>query len=201
MATKATAKTANKTTKKTAKPIAKQAVKEKEVIKGTKETISVITEAAPKAKSADIVLPNFVTVKNGFHGTLVYVSKKTGETFVWDEFGAEQDMELQELKNAKNSNRIFFENNWFMFDEADSWVVDYLGVSRYYKFALSPDELDDIFEMSAEELEDVLNDMSEGQKRSMAYKASQLIAAQKIDSLHKINVLEKCLGVTLIDRD
>ena len=52
-----------------------------------------------KAMIPKEVDPNqYVTVRNGFQGRLVYKSKRTGERFVWDSFGAEQDMELSELK-------------------------------------------------------------------------------------------------------
>ena len=62
--------------------------------------------------------PNmYVTVKNGFNGTLVYKSKKTGERFIWNAFGDEQEMELSELKSARNSSKAFFVNNWFLFDD------------------------------------------------------------------------------------
>ena len=71
----------------------------------------------------DIDPSQYVTVRNGFQGRLVYKSKRTGERFVWDSFGAEQDMELSELRNARNSNKKYFINNWFMFDEP--WIVDY----------------------------------------------------------------------------
>ena len=46
-----------------------------------------------------------VTVRNGFQGRLVYKSKRTGERFVWDSFGAEQDMEMSELRNARELNK------------------------------------------------------------------------------------------------
>lgn len=42
----------------------------------------------------DIDPHTIITVRNGFQGRLVYRSKKTGERFVWDSFGAEQDMEI-----------------------------------------------------------------------------------------------------------
>ena len=71
--------------------------------------------AAPKTKKAivakDIDPNQYVVVRNGFQGRLVYISKKTGERFVWDGFGSEQEMELRELKNARNSYKKFFENN------------------------------------------------------------------------------------------
>lgn len=143
--------------------------------------------------------PNqYVTVRNGFQGRLVYKSKRTGERFVWDSFGAEQDMELSELKNARNSNKKYFINNWFMFDEP--WVVDYLGMTQYYKFAVSIKDFDKLFEKPATEIEKVISKLSEGQKKSIAYRAKQLIANGGIDSNRTIAALEKHLGIELIER-
>jgi len=145
------------------------------------------------------IYPNqIVTVRNGFQGRLVYKSRKTGERFVWDEFGSEQDMELGELKNARNSNKKYFINNWFMFDEP--WIVDYIGMSQYYKFAVSIEDFDKIFEMPTAELEKTIKKMSDGQKKSIAYRARQLISDGAIDSNKVISVLEKNLDVELIER-
>lgn len=140
----------------------------------------------------------YVTVRNGFQGRLVYKSKRTGERFVWDSFGAEQDMELSELKNAKNSNKKYFINNWFMFDEP--WVVDYLGMGQYYRFAVSIQDFDKLFEKPAAEIGKIISKLSDGQKKSIAYRAKQLIAEGGIDSNRTIAALEKHLGTELIER-
>lgn len=143
--------------------------------------------------------PNqIVTVRNGFQGRLVYKSKRTGERWAWDEFGAEQDMELSELKNAKNSNKKYFINNWFMFDE--DWIVDYLGMRQYYKNSLPIRDFDKLFEKSSSEIEKVVSKLSEGQRKSVAYRAKQLIAEGGIDSNKVITTLEKCLDTELVDR-
>lgn len=42
--------------------------------------------------------------------------------------------------------------------------------------------------------------LSNGQKKSVAYRAKQLIADGVIDSNRKISALEKSLGVELIER-
>ena len=61
-------------------------------------------EAAVPTHESEHIVPKspdphqFITVKNGVHGTLVYRSVRTGELFTWDRFGAEQEMELQELR-------------------------------------------------------------------------------------------------------
>lgn len=146
----------------------------------------------------DIDPSQYVTVRNGFQGRMVYKSKRTGERFVWDSFGAEQDMELSELRNARNSNKKYFINNWFMFDEP--WIVDYLGMGKYYRFAISIQDFDKLFTKPASEIEKTIANLSDGQKQSVAYRAKQLISEGGIDSNRLIATLEKCLGIELIER-
>ena len=146
----------------------------------------------------DIDPNQYVTVRNGFQGKLVYISKHTGEKYVWDSFGAEQDIELMELKRAKSSSKKFFINNWFMFDE--QWVIDYLGMGQYYKYAIRIDDFDKIFDEPVEKIEEIIATMSSGQKKSIAYRARQLIADGTIDSNKKILALEKALDTELVDR-
>ncbi len=143
--------------------------------------------------------PNqIIAVRNGFQGKLVYKSKRTGERWCWDEFGAEQDMELSELKNARNSCKKYFINNWFMFDE--DWIVDYLGLRKYYEFSVPIDDFDDLFVKAPDELTHLVSNMSDGQKKSVAYRARQLVAEGAIDSNRVINALEEVLHTELIER-
>lgn len=157
-----------------------------------------VTEAREKISPKEIDPHQYVVVRNGFQGKLVYTSKRTGERFVWDDFGSEQEMELMELKNAKNSSKKFFINNWFMFDEG--WIIEYLGVRQYYKNALKIDTFDDLFKKSPSEIEKTVSKISDGQKRSVAYRAKELIANGEIDSNKAIAALEKSLGIELIER-
>ena len=139
----------------------------------------------------------YVTVKNGFNGTLVYKSKKTGERFIWEAFGDEQEMELAELKAAKNSYKPFFVNNWFLFDDPE--IVEWLGMGQYYKHALNSASFDKLFEKSPAEIEKTISGLSAGQKKSVAFRARQLIADGTIDSIKVITALEKSLAVELIE--
>ncbi len=140
-----------------------------------------------------------VTVKNGTQGVLIYKSKRTGERFEWTAFGDEQEMDLQELKNAKNSSKAFFVNNWFLIDDPE--ILDYLGVSQYYKYALNFSSFDELFERDANEIKETVSQLSNGQKKSVAYRAKQLIADGVIDSIRVISALEESLSIELIDRD
>lgn len=159
--------------------------------------ISAETKKVFKVKES-LSLHDYVTVRNGFNGKLVYKSKRTGERLVWDDFGSEQEMELQELKNAKNSSRAFFENNWFMIDDPE--VIAFLGVERYYKNSLSYDEFDTLFKMNSDKIKERVSVLPSGQKTSLIYRAKQKIEEGEIDSLRVINALEESLGVELIER-
>lgn len=178
--------------------------KSKEKVHAVEATIENVSDnMKPEAKPIvpkEIDMNQLIPVLNGFNGRLIYKSSRTGETFRWTEFGAEQEVELRELKNAKNTSRAFFENNWFMFDAEYKWVVDYLGVGRYYKNAIDIDEFDAVFSKPASEVEKIISKLSSGQKNSLAYRARQLVADGTIDSRKVITVLEDSLGVELIER-
>lgn len=158
--------------------------------------------AAPPAKKTRMQAdPNeIITVYNGFQGRLVYVSARTKETFRWNEFGDTQGIELRELVNAKSSAKKFFINNWFMFDEEYSWVLEYLNVANYYKNALTLDNFDDLFTKKPEEIEEIISKLSEGQKKSVMYRAQRLYAEGEIDSHKAVAALERALGIQLSER-
>lgn len=168
-----------------------------------RQSVETATQESIEKKAAVFTQKAFdpnqiVTVRNGFQGKLVYKSKKTGEVFIWEEFGAEQDMELSELKSARSSSKKFFINNWFMIDDPE--VIDYLGMGQYYKFALNIDEFDALFTKSAGEVRETVSKLSAGQKKSVAYRARQLIGRGEIDSNKVISTLEECLGIELVER-
>lgn len=193
--TKKTTSTRKTTTRAAASNAKAETTSEEKVAQTATEEKAAAQKITPKR----IDDTQYVTVRNGFQGTLVYRSPRTGELFIWDSFGDRQDIELRELKNAKSAQKKMFENNWFMFDDEEDWVVDYLGIRNYYRNALDLDHFDDVFDLPADKLKERLGEISEGQKRSVAYRAYQLISEGKIDSLATIHVLEDMLGIELIE--
>lgn len=149
----------------------------------------------------EVDIHEYISVKNGFQGTLVYISPRTGEVFIWDSFGDEQEMELGELKNAKNSAKDFFINNWFMFDEDTSWVIDYLGMGAFYKFTRTIDDIDKFFELSADEMIEEGKKMSKGLKKSISYRARDMISSGELDSVKLIKALEEALETELVIKE
>lgn len=139
-----------------------------------------------------------VTVKNGFPGMLIYESSKTGEMFRWESLGDEQDMELQELKNARNASKAFYVNNWFRIDDPE--ILDYLGVAEYYKNALNLIDDETLRTLKPEDIRSTVMKMSDGQKLALKYRVKQMIENGDIDSMKMITAFEEALGVELIER-
>lgn len=172
----------------------------------TKKTTATTVQTDSVEKSVTPIIPKdidpnqIVLVRNGFQGKLVYVSPRTKEVYRWDGFGDEQEMELRELRNAKSSAKKFFINNWFMFDKEDAWVIDYLGLNQYYKNSLNLDEFDSLFTKSASEIKKVISKLSDGQKKSIAYRARHMVLANEIDSNKVIAALEEALGIELVEK-
>ena len=164
----------------------------------TDNVVENVVENTQPIVPKDIDPEQYVTVRNGFQGKLSYTSRRTGEKFTWGEFGDEQEMTLRELKNVKNTYKSFYINNYFMFDEP--WIVDYLGVRQYYKNAIRIEDFDEIFDLPPAKLKETIEGLSRGQKKSVAYRAGQLIADEKIDSRKTISVLEEALGIELVER-
>lgn len=171
----------------------------KKTVSPAKETKAAELETKRQYRVKNTLTPNtFVTVKNGFNGRLVYKSSRTHEKFVWEGFGAEQDIELQELKNAKSAHKTYFEHNWFLFDDPE--VIRYLGVERYYASALSFDEFDELFTKTPDEIRVRIAAIPDGQKQALIYKAKQMISDGEIDSIKMVEALEESLAVELIER-
>lgn len=190
------AKRVAKTVEKTApvvEPIKEESVVEKE------EPVKPSTKESKEIRVKNVVDPNqIVTVRNGFNGTLVYVSKRTGEQWIWENFGDEQDLDVSELRNARNSAKAFFQKGWFLIDDPD--VVEYLGVQRFYDTALTMEEYESLGKMTAKEITERLSALTAEQKQTVAARVRTMIRDGQIDSIKAITALEDCLGVKLIER-
>ena len=187
----------------TKKPTARRVTKKVKVpAQATEEPVE--KKPVQAAKKTTVVKPKqldpnmYVTVRNGYPGLLIYKSSKTGEKFLFQGFGDEHEIELQELKKAKNDQKAFFINNWFLIDDPE--VIEYLGVKQYYKDAFSYDEFEALTTMTADEVREKMRNISKGQRVAVARYARRLITEGRIDSLKVIAALEEGLGVQLTDK-
>ena len=145
----------------------------------------------------DWTLYGFTYSMNGDNVVIDFNSKKRKKVSIIDFDEGEAEFSYKH-KSAKNSCKAFFINNWFLFDDPE--VIDWLGMSQYYKHALNADGFDRLFEKNVPDIRSTIAGLSDGQKRSVAFRAKQLIEDGKIDSIKVINALEESLNVELIER-
>lgn len=167
-----------------------------------KTTVKTEEKATPivvKNEKPKLDLNMLVPCANGTHGKLIYISKRQlGYEIIWDEFGQIEYIELQELLSMRNSAKKFFTHNWLLIDDIE--VLKFLGVEKFYENALNLDNFDDIFKMKPEDVYIKVSKMTDGMKRSVAYRAKELIETGELDSRKVIEKLEAAVGFDLIER-
>lgn len=153
---------------------------------------------AAKRRKPSLKLTDSVLIRNGFHGTLVIKLPKSGFTVRLNEFGDEDYVELSDLKTLRGSSPKFFKNNWILIDDPD--VIEFLRVGEFYKWAISIEEMDTLFDMETKDLIERVGKLSDGQKKTLVYTALEKIESGALDSRQKIKALEEALGVDLVEK-
>ena len=170
--------------------------------KAPEETVATAKAVAEKKKPSKPKVrkaldPNlYVSVKNGFHGSLFYKDATTGEEHRWSEFGDEIEMTFGSLQRARSAQRKFFTENWWLIDDPE--VLESLNATQYYKNALTYEDFEDLFSLKADEVKDRVSGLSRSQKRGVVYVAKQKIEDGELADLNVIRALEEALGTELI---
>lgn len=140
---------------------------------------------------------DLVLVKNGTSGELVYIAPRTGVTYIFDSFGDEQEIPFGELKATRMGNyATFFKRQWFLIDDQE--VIKQLGIEKYYKDQLSYNELNEIFNLSKEDIVERVKNISEYQRDTLGYLTVKKIKNNEINDLNVIRSLEDVLHTKLV---
>jgi hypothetical protein len=133
-------------------------------------------------------------------GKLFYKSARLqGYTVTWNEFGESADIELAELMAMKNKYPKFFSEPYILIDEPNvDEIFDYLRVkNRHFEDMIDVDDFDSIYKKPVNQFKKLLEEMPNGLKNSVKFRARELIQENKLDSLKIINVIEEVLKVDL----
>lgn len=195
-----------KTTRsKKAKPVEKTV--EKEGIQKTQDTKvdeliasakEIITEKSSKPKSTrkrKINLSDEVEVVNFTNSNFFYRSPRSGRVYDFAKFGSTDLMSVDELRTMLSAYPGFLRAPWLLILDAD--VVDYLGLTSLYENIRMPRQIDQLFEMSAQELAPILRALPKGMYPLVASRAREKLASGKLDSMGVIKLLQETLGTDL----
>lgn len=183
--------TKEKIAKKVTKPVPKE---EKVKVEKTEEVV----EKPKRKKRQEIDRSELILCRSTTHGNLIYLSPRSGAKYVWDDYGSELDLEMGELVNMNGSqNRKFLQDGYLVIDDEEA--AEYLGLTKIYEQLAHLDNLDKLFSKSVEEMFEIVPRLPKSMKITLASKAREMIEDGSLDSIGRINALEKLLGVDLKD--
>ncbi|GCD10436.1 hypothetical protein [Clostridium tagluense] len=162
-------------------------VEKKVAVKKVKKTVK---EALIKPDNTELI-----NCTSSVLGQLVYVSKKTGVTVIWDNLGDEEFLEFGELITMKSSQSRFLSEPWIMVD--DERAIEYLGLKNLYSKLANFDELEDFFGLPLDEMQSKLAQFPTGIRKLFGEKAREMIEAETLFDTRVINLLEKELHIEL----
>lgn len=138
-----------------------------------------------------------VWVMNGLMGTLVYKSDRTHKLWKFTEFGQMDTMEYRELVTIRNRYPRYFTEGWLIV--LDSVVQDEFKLTDVYQNIITPDNIEDIFTKSIEELSSFIDNLPEGMKNTFVNKAMDKFKKGELDSIKVIKLIEEKFGFSLDD--
>jgi hypothetical protein len=168
------------------KELKEQARKEfEEELKNKEKEMSVNTTNTKKEIDRFKLIP----VMNVTNGKLIYHSKRTGAEWIFSRYGDIEYIEFQELLTMRSSQRRFFDEPFILVMDDD--VVEYLGLRKMYDSMVKPEAIDEIFNMSQNDFEEVVEKAPKGIKHLIVSRAKELYDQGVLDSVRKINYLNK----------
>lgn len=180
------------------KPTTKKAVVKKTTTAKVVETP--VKQETPKKVKKQYDLHDMVTVRNMTAGSLIYKSNRNlGYIVEWSGYNDEQPMEVLELKNMLASQRRFFEKNWVWID--DPTLIEELGLSKFYKHMLSPEQVDALFEEDVDTMVRRISELSSDMQDTVRVVAKEKITNGEITSYTVIQALQKYFGESLTDEE
>ena len=142
-----------------------------------------------------------VLVMNNTTGTLVYVDRKSGNTYEMSGFGGTEYFTVDELRVMKNTQNSFFENYWIIPVEVDDDeieiedVMKYLGLEEWYKDAMLKSDVDNLLiKMSIDKFDKVIDNLNQIYVARITERAVELYRQKKFNDMYKMKTLERKLN-------
>jgi phage pi2 protein 07 len=166
-----------------------QARKEVEAELKTEKSEAVEMPVKPASSKREIDRFEQIPVMNVTNGKLVYTSRKTGAEWIFSQYGDIEYMEFQELLTMRSSQRRFFDEPFILVMDDDA--VEYLGLTKMYANIKNPQHIDDVFKLPQTEFEEVVEKSPKGIKHLIVSRAKELYEKGELESIKKINYLNK----------
>ena len=149
------------------------------------------------SKDAGFKDDDLILVMNGFSGALTHRSLST--TRVWDfaKFGQTQKIPYSELLSIRNTNPKVFTRGWLVV--LNKQLQEDFDLVDMYKHIITPDNIDKVFEINTDELNEFIDKLPEGMQNSFLARAKELYDSGKIDSVSKVKLIQEKFNISFED--
>lgn len=198
------------TTKPAAKPAAKTATKPvKEEAKATVEVEvesveAVVEQAKPEVAQAATKTPRkfaqdeLILCRSITSGELLYPSRKTGQLYIWSNYGDYCEVEYQDLQSLKSTRSPYiFKPHFIIEDEEllEQWNKD---LAPLYEKLSDSGNIESFFAISDfNTFKEKLTAYPEGIKNSIKIMAAEKVKDGSLDSRRKIDIIDEVLKTDL----
>lgn len=173
----------------------KPAEKDKEIKTSSESVAPIITRKKPNRSSHDP--EERILCRSVTQGSLLYPAKKSGITYIWDEYGDEAEVEYQDLLPLYLTKSPYLMNPWFIIEDmelVEEWS-DRLGplYSNIYQY----EDIDYVLSLPTEDFRTAVLTMPTGLRDGLKTKIATKIDEGSFDSLQKIKIVDQILGTDL----
>ncbi|MBN3351954.1 hypothetical protein CF086_16800 [Clostridium botulinum] len=158
-----------------------------------------VKEEKITTKKKELKPPNrdeMITCRSVVIGGLTYVSERSGATWRFDDYGAEQYIEYGELLSMKASKPVFLFKPWLVIDDNPA-AIKYLGLESLYNSIVPIENLEEFFRQPLDKISEKLEKLPLGARNILASKARKMIENRELYDIRIIDLLEEKLQLDL----
>ena len=158
--------------------------------KATTKTVE--TVKVKEYKSDDLIPCRSMT-----KGELVYIGKKSGEVYTWEDYGDITEVEYQDLLGLRAKKSLFIFDTLFVIED-EELLEDpkWKDVKALYEKIYSED-VETLIDMNLNDFKRVFPTLPNGLQRAVSAEVATEMEAGIFDSLQKIKVIDEVCGTDL----
>jgi hypothetical protein len=128
-----------------------------------------------------------IVVMSGIN-SVGYFSERSNRRWKFTKFGQQDLIEYSELVAMRNKYPAYFTQGWIIV--LDKAVQEEFNLTEMYKNILTPENIDDVFNMDVEGLDRFIEAMPEGQKQSLVNNAVERYEANALNNFQVIKYIQ-----------
>lgn len=154
-------------------------------------------EVADNSAASAVLNDDTKVVVEARVSAVYYTCPITFETFSWLEVGDKQEMTFKQLRIMNAKHPRYFTEKWLL--PCDSDVVKKLNLEKIYANKVNRNDMKRFCGDDIKDVEELLSGLGSNAKAELVPKITKYVKDGKIANVRMIRLLEKQLGIELMD--